>query len=390
MHYNITRKGVQVRNYNRSQVSPPAHLTKENKVIVGVLVGDGIGNMIMTTPLISWLKKSGHEVHIIAMPAKKGTENILDNKTYVDKIHYIGEYSFGSRTKVRKKYDLSQTGIQVIIETFHVKISYIMDKVILPAHRVISFPFSVYGNDKIRVYQMNEYLLNLRQGRSYAKVSEDRRVTFVTDSKSKMEFSSYDFVIHAGSIQKGHVSWLNRKWDKYSDLIDTLINRNPDCRIALIGSNADVISNDIKSIRSVNVDNYINKLTISDLLELFRNCSLFIGNDGGCMHMAAAVGIPVIGLFGLSLPEKNLPITFPSVGLISSNQCVGCVADRNKRQICQDNKCMKDIKVEHILYAIDLIKRDKLFNGRLCISDINITSRKSYSSCGVKIIKERE
>jgi heptosyltransferase III len=38
-----------------------------------------------------------------------------------------------------------------------------------------------------------------------------------------------------------------------------------------------------------------------------RRCSLYIGNDSGLMHMAAASGLPALGLFGPSRPERYAP-----------------------------------------------------------------------------------
>ncbi|HXZ00391.1 MAG TPA: glycosyltransferase family 9 protein [Stellaceae bacterium] len=38
-----------------------------------------------------------------------------------------------------------------------------------------------------------------------------------------------------------------------------------------------------------------------------RRCALFVGNDTGVMHIAAAVGTPTLGLFGPSLPEQYAP-----------------------------------------------------------------------------------
>ena len=39
----------------------------------------------------------------------------------------------------------------------------------------------------------------------------------------------------------------------------------------------------------------------------FRRCSLFIGNDSGLMHLAAAAGIPTLGLFGPTRDEYYAP-----------------------------------------------------------------------------------
>ena len=40
------------------------------------------------------------------------------------------------------------------------------------------------------------------------------------------------------------------------------------------------------------------------LAAVLRRCRLFVGNDNGPMHMAAALGVPVVGLFGPSDPAE--------------------------------------------------------------------------------------
>ncbi len=47
--------------------------------------------------------------------------------------------------------------------------------------------------------------------------------------------------------------------------------------------------------------------TVSQLIELTRRAGLFIGGDTGPMHLAAALGVPVVGLFGPTSPERNGP-----------------------------------------------------------------------------------
>ena len=47
--------------------------------------------------------------------------------------------------------------------------------------------------------------------------------------------------------------------------------------------------------------------TVSQLIELTRRAELFIGGDTGPMHLAAALAVPVVGLFGPTNPERNGP-----------------------------------------------------------------------------------
>jgi heptosyltransferase I len=58
--------------------------------------------------------------------------------------------------------------------------------------------------------------------------------------------------------------------------------------------------------------------SITQLIALTRRASLFIGGDTGPMHLAAALGIPVVGIFGPTDPARNGPFQTRSIVLRSS------------------------------------------------------------------------
>src|ERR1700730_2232523 len=53
----------------------------------------------------------------------------------------------------------------------------------------------------------------------------------------------------------------------------------------------------------------VGKTAIADLPALVSRCQLFVGNDSGAMHVAAAVGLPVAWIFGPADPHGTAPIT---------------------------------------------------------------------------------
>src|SRR5256885_2671820 len=53
----------------------------------------------------------------------------------------------------------------------------------------------------------------------------------------------------------------------------------------------------------------VGKTAIGDLPALLSRCHLFVGNDSGAMHVAAAVGLPVVAVFGPTDPHGTAPIT---------------------------------------------------------------------------------
>ena len=76
------------------------------------------------------------------------------------------------------------------------------------------------------------------------------------------------------------------------------LNQNTECKFFIAAGKDDLeIINKIK--RSNTDTNFITmeKLTISNILNIIKNCNLYIGNDTGFMHMSAALGIKSIGIF---------------------------------------------------------------------------------------------
>ena len=59
------------------------------------------------------------------------------------------------------------------------------------------------------------------------------------------------------------------------------------------------------------------KCSVGELVALTRRASLFVGGDTGPMHLAAALGVPVVALFGPTRPERNGPYATRAIVLRS-------------------------------------------------------------------------
>ena len=78
------------------------------------------------------------------------------------------------------------------------------------------------------------------------------------------------------------------------------------------------------------------KTTINDLPALLSQCHLFIGNDSGAMHVAAAVGLPVVAVFGPTDPFGTSPVT-PRCSIVQEKPyCSPCFL----RRCPTDHRCM--------------------------------------------------
>jgi heptosyltransferase-2 len=87
------------------------------------------------------------------------------------------------------------------------------------------------------------------------------------------------------------------------------------------------------------------KTAIGDLPALLSQCNLFLGNDSGAMHVAAAVGLPVIAVFGPTDPEGTSPVTPHHTIVQQKPYCSPCFLKRCPT----DHRCMKSVSADMVL-----------------------------------------
>lgn len=86
---------------------------------------------------------------------------------------------------------------------------------------------------------------------------------------------------------------------------------------------------------------------IADLAVLMRDAALVVSGDTGPLHIAAAMGAPLVGLYGPTWPERNGPWN-PDDQVIS--RAGGCVC-HHKRQCLRGAPCIDEIQVADVLAA---------------------------------------
>lgn len=88
---------------------------------------------------------------------------------------------------------------------------------------------------------------------------------------------------------------------------------------------------------------------IADLAVLMRDAALVVSGDTGPLHIAAAMGAPLVGLYGPTWPERNGPWD-PDDQVIS--RAGGCVC-HHKRQCLRGAPCINEIEVADVLAAAE-------------------------------------
>ena len=116
-------------------------------------------------------------------------------------------------------------------------------------------------------------------------------------------------------------------------------------RSVVIGGNADrQRAEEIGRVSGGRAVSLAGKTTLPELVELIRSSRCAITNDSGPMHIAAALDIPVVALFGPTSPVKTGPYGRRHLVLKSERACAPCFKKK-----CDDIRCMRDISVEMVL-----------------------------------------
>jgi ADP-heptose:LPS heptosyltransferase len=150
-------------------------------------------------------------------------------------------------------------------------------------------------------------------------------------------------------------TWPVREWDvkKWQQLIDR-ISMEHDPILIQFGIHVSSKENQYDELKGTCI--LASRLRIEELVALVATCDLLVSIDSGPVHIAGAVGTPVIGLFGAVDPRLRLPPESKSVGIISNVPCLFC---HHKTPIghwksgCPHNiQCMKRLDVEAVFEVI--------------------------------------
>jgi heptosyltransferase-1 len=147
-------------------------------------------------------------------------------------------------------------------------------------------------------------------------------------------------------------AWPNKRWspERFGAIAQHLRNRHQLASYVLWGAGEDTLANQVVTA-SDNAAQRAPQTSLGDLLALASRATLIVSGDTGPVHLAAAVGTPIVGLYGPTWPERNGPWD-PNDEVVS--RATTCVC-HHKRQ-CQRGDarmCINEISVDEVASAID-------------------------------------
>ena len=162
-----------------------------------------------------------------------------------------------------------------------------------------------------------------------------------------------------------HVSAGNpfRRWppDSFASLITMLIRRRTRRRVIVVAGQVDrdavarVVAEATDRIDAADRDRLLTaEFTLDELRALMDRAALYIGGDSGPLHIASTTTVPIVGLYGPTLPVRSQPWRAPQwpsqTAEVDGLPCRPC-----SQRVCEpgDFRCLTRLTPDHVMAAAE-------------------------------------
>jgi heptosyltransferase I len=145
-------------------------------------------------------------------------------------------------------------------------------------------------------------------------------------------------------------AWPNKRWpaERFGALAAAIHERHSLTSMVLWGPGEEALADAVVAASS-GAAKAAPPTTIIDIVALARRADLMISGDTGPMHIAGAVGTPIVALFGPTRSERNGPWSPADISISRFDQCA-CHYERRCRRT---EPCIDDISVDEVLAAVE-------------------------------------
>ncbi len=346
---------------------------KINRVLILRL--GAMGDVLRTTPLLRELRRALPNAKIdylvgeYAKPVLEGNPNIdeiigMGGKLYGISIStLIGFYKM-SRIIRRRRYDL----------IINLEPHYLSQLFALSCGIPISIGWDRYGegfslNNKVEYDgSSNEIEKGLELMKFFGVKSKDTRLDLYL---SKHDIESADRFVRRYKLKNRAVIGMapgasknemaeeaQRRWpiENYREISKRLVRMG--YYLIFFGGKYDrgLIRQAVRGLDKNSYTDTSGKTTIKEAAALIGRCNLFIAHDSGPMHIAAAMNVPIIAMFGPTSPRRAAPMTKDSYILYKKKENEPEKYDVWGRYInCDRETYMERIKVNDVLRLVNRV-----------------------------------
>lgn len=335
----------------------------------------------MITPMIKLLKERIPDAKIVVLVTLTGSKEILEICPFVDEVISVDGRMFHKvidKLKVilylrKHKFDVCITAFPandiryniltwLIAAKCKIGHSYPTKRLrTLPFLQDIKIPMSKSRHDIMQNLDLlkplgisvdNNDNIEMKIWVSDDDIDKGRRFLY------EHKIFSDDIVIgmHPGSSFKRKMIYKRWPKEKFAALGEKITEEYPKAKILLfIGPEEEELKRDI-AIMMKKKPIVVSHMSMREVSLIIKRCSLFICNDSGLMHVACAMKVPTVAIFGPTDPVATAPLGDGHIVVKSDLPCQPCwpIELYGNRPECKRNppySCLIDLPVEKVFEA---------------------------------------
>ena len=295
--------------------STPASANSSPSIRILVLRGGAIGDFIVTLPALRKLRERWPQAYIELVGYPHVAElarvaGLVDCVASLDKAEIARFFSLRPDfTEAQREY----------LRSFHFIVSYLHDPTGTVRENLLAAGARqvLYGTPIITAGHAVECLLKpLETFALYAEGEEQPRLALAEEQLAwgRAWLAARRLVAPVLAIHPGSGSpYKNWPLDRFVELIRTL--PKPISTLLVLGEADHLLASPLA--RELPEVPLLSGCRLVEVASVLANCTAYLGNDSGITHLAAALGVPVVALFGPSNPEHWAP-RGPQVQLIQA------------------------------------------------------------------------
>ena len=182
-------------------------------------------------------------------------------------------------------------------------------------------------------------------------------------ARDRLRSQGVDFNRTVIGVNPGAFYGSAKRWssERYAEVLDQLINERQASVVIFGSANEVVIAEAIQSAMRNRPIVFSGRTALSELIAMIACCNLFLTNDSGPMHLAAALGVPTLAVFGSTDETATGPMSPAAVVVNKRVECSPCLL----RKCPIDHRCMTRITTEEVTQrAFQMIDAKKEIEGR--------------------------
>ena len=252
----------------------------------------GIGDMLIFLPYLKAIsEKNNVKISLLAKKTSRSSE-LFKHENFLSEIINLDASNDGISGFLKLSKEIKKRKFDKVY-IFNGSIRYRLMSVIAGIKNIYQYPIFT---SKDVIYQTAKVFTETQVG----KVLSSEPNLFLKNEEIMKAKDTYNMNNQTKNIILGiSASGPTKRWDieNYIELA-TRLNQHKKCKFFIAAGKNDLkIIDKIKSSKIISNCITMEKLSISNILPIMKNCNLYIGNDTGFMHMSASLGIKSIGIF---------------------------------------------------------------------------------------------